>query len=60
METIAHLQLKRLSLAFLRAAGCMVFANEVRCPISRYRVDCAGYQDRDVEAPTVTNVAASS
>jgi hypothetical protein len=52
METVAHLQLKRLSLVFLRAAGCMAFANEVRCPISRYRVDCVGYKDRDVEART--------
>jgi hypothetical protein len=46
METIAHQQLKRLSLRFLRATGCLAFATEVRCPISRYRVDCAGWQDR--------------
>ncbi|MCZ6836152.1 MAG: hypothetical protein O7G85_10295 [Planctomycetota bacterium] len=46
METFAHRQLKKLALAFLRKLGCMVFAEEVRCPISRYRVDAAGYLDR--------------
>ncbi len=49
METPAHQRLKMLSLAFLRSQGCLAFATEVRCPISRYRVDCAGYRDRNVQ-----------
>ncbi len=32
-------------MAFLRDGGCLAVATEVRCPISRYRVDAAGYQD---------------
>lgn len=46
MESNAHQQLKRLSLAFLREHGCLAVATEVRCPISRYRVDAAGYLER--------------
>jgi len=46
METIAHRQLKRLARQFLRKLGCLAVAEEVRCPISRYRVDVAGYLDR--------------
>jgi hypothetical protein len=47
METIAHQQLKRLARQFLRSLGCVALAEEVRCPISRYRVDVAGYLDRN-------------
>ncbi len=32
-------------MAFLCDGGCLAVATEVRCPISRYRVDAAGYQD---------------
>lgn len=52
METIAHRQLKRLALTFLRKIGCLAVAEEVRCPISRYRVDAAGYLDRRPRKPT--------
>ena len=45
METDAHRRLKLLALAFLREHGCQAVAAEVRCPISRYRVDVAGYVD---------------
>lgn len=45
METFAHRRLKELAVAFLRDGGCLAVATEVRCPISRYRVDAAGYQD---------------
>lgn len=45
METSAHHRLKRFAIGFLRSRGCMAAATEVRCPISRYRVDAAGYAD---------------
>lgn len=45
METQAHQTLKHSALAWLGAQGCVVAACEVRCPISRYRVDAAGYAD---------------
>ncbi len=45
METVAHRQLKRLAKTFLRHIGCPAAAEEVRCPISKYRVDVAGYLD---------------
>ena len=45
METFAHRRLKDLAVAFLGDRGCLAVATEVRCPISRYRVDVAGYQD---------------
>lgn len=45
METLAHRQLKRLAKRFLRHIGCPAAAEEVRCPISKYRVDVAGYLD---------------
>lgn len=45
VETKAHQDLKRLALAYLRAQGCIALATEVKCPISRYRVDVAGYSD---------------
>ena len=44
-ETRAHRRLKTLAVAFLRDHGCLIAAEEVRCPISRYRVDVAGYLD---------------
>jgi hypothetical protein len=44
-ETLAHRRLKRMALAHLRGRGCLAAAAEVRCPISRWRVDVAGYQD---------------
>jgi hypothetical protein len=46
METTAHQRLKTLAVAFLREHGGRAVACEVRCPISRYRVDVAGYIDR--------------
>jgi hypothetical protein len=45
METSEHQRLKQLAVAFLREHGCLAVATEVRCPISRYRVDVAGYAD---------------
>ncbi len=45
METPDHLELKAMALRWLAADGCAVAACEVRCPISRYRVDAAGYAD---------------
>jgi hypothetical protein len=46
METIRHRTLKRLAVQFLRERGCLVAAQEVRCPLTRYLVDAAGYIDR--------------
>jgi hypothetical protein len=46
METARHLNLKRLAVAFLRRQGCLILGFEVQCPIARYRLDVAGYQDR--------------
>jgi hypothetical protein len=46
METAAHLELKRHIARFLLRLGCTAVATEVNCPISRYRVDVAGYLDR--------------
>lgn len=51
METTTHLHLKRLAVGYLRALGCPAFATEVRCPIARYRVDVAGYLDREHSEP---------
>ncbi len=51
METTTHLHLKRLAVSYLRALGCPAFATEVRCPIARYRVDVAGYLDREHSEP---------
>ncbi len=45
METFAHQRLKDLAIRFLRAEGCLALSTEVRCPISRYRIDAAGYLD---------------
>lgn len=47
METLAHRRLKEFAVAFLRERGCLAVASEVRCPISRYRVDVAGYCDSE-------------
>jgi hypothetical protein len=50
METASHRQLKRHAIAFLRHHGCQALATEVQCPLSRWRVDVAGYLDtRPVE-----------
>jgi hypothetical protein len=46
METCAHRTLKSLAVAFLRDAGCAAVATEVRCPISKFKADVAGYADR--------------
>ncbi len=51
METTTHLNLKRLAVSYLRGLGCPAFATEVRCPIARYRVDVAGYLDRELSEP---------
>ena len=45
MESIEHLELKRLAVAWLVKLGCRIVATEVRCPIGRYRVDVAGWLD---------------
>lgn len=45
MESIEHLELKRLAVAWLARLGCRAVATEVRCPIARYRVDAAGWLD---------------
>lgn len=45
MESLAHRQLRLASTAALLAGGCCAAACEVKCPISRFRVDVAGYQD---------------
>jgi hypothetical protein len=47
METTTHLQLKHLAVGYLRSLGCPAVATEVGCPIARYRVDVAGYLDRE-------------
>jgi hypothetical protein len=49
VETQAHLGLKRMAVAFLRRLGCTALATEVQCPIPRFRVDAAGYRDREPE-----------
>lgn len=45
METGTHLKLRLAAAAALLQAGCCAAACEVRCPISRFRVDAAGYLD---------------
>lgn len=49
METQAHERLKQWAAALLIEQGYLAVGTEVRCPISRYRVDVAGYADRPVE-----------
>ena len=51
METASHLQLKHLAVGFLRDLGCRAVATEVGCPIARYRLDVAGYLDREHDEP---------
>jgi len=46
VETRAHSRLKRLAAAFLRSEGFLAIAFEVRCPGSNFRVDAAGWLDR--------------
>ncbi|MFO0830170.1 MAG: hypothetical protein U0572_18660 [Phycisphaerales bacterium] len=48
-ETLDHLALKRLAIAWLWRLGCRVVATEVQCPIGRYRIDVAGWFDRPVD-----------
>ncbi len=47
METTTHLRLKNMAVGHLRDLGCRAVATEVACPIARYRVDVAGYMDRE-------------
>lgn len=51
-ETLAHSQLRRLAVATLLRWGCQAAATEVLCPISRYRVDAAGYLDAEPVSAT--------
>jgi hypothetical protein len=53
METKAHQRLKRIAGDFLRLRGCQILAGEVCCPISRYRIDVAGYLDTIVAGVTM-------
>ena len=50
-ETIQHRELKRLAVEWLRRIGCSAVAVEVRCPLSRWRVDVAGWFDGTREEP---------
>lgn len=45
METAAHFALKTFAMAMLHQRGCRAIATEVRCPIARYRIDVAAWQD---------------
>ncbi len=51
MESFAHGELKRIGASFLAARGYGAISPEVRCPGSRYRVDVAGYRDREPPDP---------
>lgn len=51
METVSHAILKRYAVAFLLRIGCCAAAPEVRCPISRFRLDAAGYLDDQPHLP---------
>lgn len=55
METTRHLRLKHAIVGLLIEQGYLAIGLEVRCPISRYRVDVAGYSDRP--PPEVTDAA---
>jgi hypothetical protein len=46
VETREHRRLKRLAVMHLRGNGAPASAWEVRCPISRWVLDAAGWQDR--------------
>ena len=50
-ETIQHRELKRLAVEWLRRLGCCAVATEVRCPLSRWRVDVAGWLERPGSPP---------
>ena len=50
METREHLGLKDLATAWLISMGCRAVAHEVPCPVARFRVDAAGWADRDWRA----------
>ena len=50
METRAHLGLKELAASWLLSMGCRAVAHEVPCPVARFRVDAAGWADRDWRA----------
>lgn len=56
-ETLAHLQLKRLAAATLLRWGCQAAATEVLCPISRYRVDAAGWLDAEPHSASHNHLA---
>ncbi|MBX3406174.1 MAG: hypothetical protein KF869_05355 [Phycisphaeraceae bacterium] len=45
METPAHAALRADAVRFLFEIGCAAAATEIPCPISRFRVDAAGYFD---------------
>lgn len=45
METPAHASLRADAVRFLFQFGCAAAATEIPCPISRFRVDAAGYLD---------------
>lgn len=45
VETARHMNLKLIGAALLGQAGCPAFAAEVACPLSRWRIDLAGYFD---------------
>jgi len=54
VETQAHMELRLSAAMALLSGGCCAAACEVRCPISRFRVDVAGYQDgRPERAPWI-------
>jgi len=44
-ETLTHQRLKQAALAFVRQAGGLASACEVRCPLSKWRFDVAGWID---------------
>lgn len=49
-ETAAHLELKRLALAWAQAQGFRVAAAEVSLPHYRFRLDVAGYRPQRIRA----------
>jgi hypothetical protein len=46
VETEVHIALKAAAKEFLRERGARAIADEVRCPLSRRRIDVAGYFPR--------------
>src|SRR5688572_26934239 len=52
METSAHQTLKALAIRSLLQGGWRAVATEVVCPISRYRVDVAGFLDPAPSRPS--------